>query len=166
MKPPALALPFHLRSLASLLRPCCQPAWAGQSPRFSSQFVDFGRDVSPSHRRWDRCNGVLFGPVLAQATDTIIINGNGCQVTEEDTSGLFLHSDLYLRIDFPDSHWRFGLRNQGLKGLSLVDVAIQAAQFTSKQYIIKHAGMTESSFPTTTERIVLGLERLQPYGSD
>jgi len=58
----------------------------------------------------------------AQATDVVIINGAGCQVTEEDAVGIFLHNDLYLRIDFTDSHWRFGLRNQGMKGLSLVDV--------------------------------------------
>lgn len=55
----------------------------------------------------------------AHATDHVIINGDGCQVTEEDAIGIYLHSDLYLRIDFADSHWRFGLRNQGLKGLSL-----------------------------------------------
>ena len=70
----------------------------------------------------------------AQASDRVIINGDGCQVTEEDAfdGGIFLNNNLYLRIDFPDSHWRFGLRNDGLKGLSLVDVGIQAAQFTSQ----------------------------------
>jgi hypothetical protein len=83
----------------------------------------------------------------AHATDRILINGDGCQVTEEDAVGIFLHSDLYLRIDFPDSHWRFGLRNLGLKGLNVVDVGIQAAQFTSKQYIIKRAGLTELFVP-------------------
>src|ERR1017187_4950458 len=67
---------------------------------------------------------VAFFLVLpaAQATDVVIINGAGCQVTEEDAIGIFLHNDLYLRIDFPDSHWRFGLVNQGMKGLALVDV--------------------------------------------
>ena len=89
----------------------------------------------------------LFTIVPAQATDRIIINGTGCQVTEEDAIGIFLQSNLYLRIDFPDSHWRFGLRNDGLKGLSLVDVSLQAGQFTSKQYIIKHAGMTDIFVP-------------------
>src|ERR1039458_5086494 len=84
---------------------------------------------------------VAFFLVLpaAQATDVVIINGAGCQVTEEDAIGIFLHNDLYLRIDFPDSHWRFGLVNQGMKGLALVDVGVQAAQFTTKQYIIKRA---------------------------
>jgi len=89
----------------------------------------------------------LLNVVPAQATDRIIINGNGCQVTEEDAIGIFLHSDLYLRIDFPDSHWRFGLRNDGLKGLSLVDVSLQAAQFASSEYMIKHAGMADIFVP-------------------
>ncbi len=83
----------------------------------------------------------------AQATDRIIINGDGCQVTEEDAIGIFLSSDLYLRVDFPDSHWRFGLRNQGMKGLNIVDVALQGAQFTSKQYIVKRAGMADMFVP-------------------
>ena len=83
----------------------------------------------------------------AQATDVVIINGAGCQVTEEDAVGIFLHNDLYLRIDFTDSHWRFGLRNQGMKGLSLVDVGVQAAQFTTKQYIIKRAGLADMFVP-------------------
>src|ERR1019366_3192947 len=74
---------------------------------------------------------VAFFLVLpaAQATDVVIINGAGCQVTEEDAIGIFLHNDLYLRIDFPDSHWRFGLVNQGMKGLALVDVGVQALEF-------------------------------------
>src|SRR5271169_1290626 len=83
----------------------------------------------------------------APAQDRIIINGTGCQVTEEDAIGIFLHSNLYLDIDFPDSHWRFGLRNDGLKGLSMVDVSLQAGQFASKQYIIKHAGMADIFVP-------------------
>src|SRR5208283_2124906 len=118
MKPPTLALPFHERSLASLpspLLPACvdlaiaailQPIrrlWPGRL----CLVIAVGIAVMAS----------FFDPVPAQATDSIIINGNGCQVTEEDTTGIFLHSDLYLRIDFPDSHWRFGLRNDGLKGL-------------------------------------------------
>jgi len=90
---------------------------------------------------------ILLASVPAQATDRIIINGNGCQVTEEDAVGIFLQSDLYLRIDFPDSHWRFGLRNQGIKGLRLVDVSLQAAQFSSKQYLIKDAGMADIFVP-------------------
>ena len=89
----------------------------------------------------------LFNLASAHATDRIIINGSGCQVTEEDAVGIFLQSNLYLRIDFPDSHWRFGLRNDGLKGLSMVDVSLQAGQFTSKQYIIKHAGMADIFVP-------------------
>jgi hypothetical protein len=89
----------------------------------------------------------LLSPGSAHATDRIIINGTGCQVTEEDAIGIFLHQNLYLDIDFPDSHWRFGLRNDGLKGLSLVDVSLQAAQLTSKQYIIKHAGMADIFVP-------------------
>ncbi len=88
-----------------------------------------------------------FNLVSAHATDRIIINGSGCQVTEEDAVGIFLQSNLYLRIDFPDSHWRFGLRNDGLKGLSMVDVSLQAGQFASKQYIIKHAGMADIFVP-------------------
>ena len=68
-------------------------------------------------------------------------------MTEEDAVGIFLQSDLYLRIDFPDSHWRFGLRNQGIKGLRLVDVSLQAAQLSSKQYLIKDAGMADIFVP-------------------
>ena len=90
---------------------------------------------------------LLLAAFPAQATDRIIINGNGCQVTEEDAVGIFLQSDLYLRIDFPDSHWRLGLRNQGIKGLRLVDVSLQAAQLGSKQYLIKDAGMADIFVP-------------------
>jgi hypothetical protein len=84
---------------------------------------------------------------LAQATDRIIINGQGCQVTEEDAIGIQLHQDLYLRIDYPNTHWRFGLRNMGLKGTQALDVAIQGAQYPSLQYIIKRAGMAEMFVP-------------------
>jgi hypothetical protein len=95
-----------------------------------------------------RTGACLVGIALYRDAGTsIIINGNGCQVTEEDAVGIFLQSNLYLRIDFPDSHWRFGLRNDGLKGLSLVDVSLQAGQFTSKQYMIKHAGMADIFVP-------------------
>lgn len=90
---------------------------------------------------------VLLITVAASATDRIIINGNGCQVTEEDAVGVILNSDLYLRVDFPDAHWRFGARNLGLKGLNLVDVSLQAAQFTSPQYLLKRAGLTEMFVP-------------------
>ena len=83
----------------------------------------------------------------AQATDRIIINGDGCQVTEEDAIGIFLSSDLYLRVDYPNTSWRFGLRNLGMKGLNIVDVALQGAQFTSKQYIVKRAGMADMFVP-------------------
>jgi Cu2+-containing amine oxidase len=88
---------------------------------------------------------------FALGQDQIIINGNSCQVTEEDAVLHFgrFRQNLYLRVDFPDSdsHWRFGLRNDGLKGLSIVDVSIQAAQFTSKQYMIKHAGLADIFVP-------------------
>jgi hypothetical protein len=84
---------------------------------------------------------------VAHATDRVIINTDGCQVTEEDALGIQLGHDLYLRIDYPDSHWRFGLRNQGLKGMAMVDVSIQAAQFPSRQYIIKHAGLADMFVP-------------------
>ena len=99
---------------------------------------------------------VLGFPALAtaQAADRIIINGSGCQVTEEDAIGIQLQSDLYLRVDYPDTHWRFGLRNLGMKGLNIVDVALQGAQFTSKQYIVKRAG---------PDRHVCSLRRSQPY---
>jgi len=108
--------------------------------------------VSPIQPRFVIASGIalmacFLGLVAAQATDRIIINGTGCQVTEEDAVGIYLQSNLYLRIDFPDSQWRFGLRNDGLKGLSLVDVSLQAAQFTSRQYIIKHAGMADIFVP-------------------
>jgi Cu2+-containing amine oxidase len=90
---------------------------------------------------------VFLALPVAQATDRLIINGDGCQVTEEDAVGIYLHSDLYLRVDYPDSHWRFGLVNQGMKGLNLVDVSLQAAQFTSRQYIIKRAGLADMFVP-------------------
>ena len=147
MKLSALALAFQERSLASLPSPLLA-ARAGLAIAI----------LQPIRWLWLRrprlviATGIAMiaafvGLVPARATDRIIINGNGCQVTEEDAVGIFLHSDLYLRIDFPDSHWRFGLRNQGLKGLNLVDVSLQAGQFTSKQYIIKHAGMADIFVP-------------------
>jgi primary-amine oxidase len=83
----------------------------------------------------------------AYATDVVIINGSGCQVTEEDAIGPVLHHDLYLRIDYPNTHWRFGLRNMGLKGTQALDVTLQGAQWTSPQYIIKRAGMAEMFVP-------------------
>jgi Cu2+-containing amine oxidase len=83
----------------------------------------------------------------AHAVDKILINDSACQVTEEDAIGVQLHTDLYLRVDFQNSHWRFGLRNQGLKGMAIVDVAIQAAQLPSRQYIIKHAGLADMFVP-------------------
>ncbi len=91
----------------------------------------------------------FVGVSPARAADRVIINGDGCQVTEEDAfdGGIYLLNNLYLRIDFPDSHWRFGLRNDGMKGLSLVDVGVQAAQFSTKQYIIKHAGLADMFVP-------------------
>ena len=96
----------------------------------------------------------LFSVCNALADDRIIINGSSCKVTEEDvptSSDYYLPptsvNDLYLRVDFPDSHWRFGLRNAGLKGLSMVDVSLQAGQFTAPQYIIKHGGLADIFVP-------------------
>ena len=68
-------------------------------------------------------------------------------MTEEDAIGIQLHQDLYLRIDYPNTHWRFGLRNMGMKGTQALDVTIQGAQYTSPQYIIKRAGMAEMFVP-------------------
>ena len=90
---------------------------------------------------------VLLAVTPASATDTVIINGTGCQVTEEDAVGIFLTHDLYLRIDYPNTHWRFGLRNMGLKGTQALDVSIQGAQYNSPQYIIKRAGLAEMFVP-------------------
>src|SRR5581483_5237844 len=89
---------------------------------------------------------ILLSVIPAFATDTVLINGNGYQVTEEDAVGL-LHHDLYLRIDYPNTHWRFGLRNMGLKGPQILDVTIQGAQYSSPQYVIKRAGMAEMFVP-------------------
>lgn len=90
---------------------------------------------------------VLLAAITAAATDRVIINATGCQVTEEDAIGIFLHQDLYLRIDYPNTHWRFGLRNMGMKGPQILDVAIQGAQYSSLQYIIKRAGLAEMFVP-------------------
>ena len=90
---------------------------------------------------------LLLAVIPASATDQVIINGTGCQVTEEDAVGLLLHHDLYLRIDYPNTHWRFGLRNMGLKGTQVLDVTLQGAQYTSPQYIIKRAGLAEMFVP-------------------
>ena len=116
------------------------------------------RRLGTRHSRLLMAGGIALMALLtssvafAQGRDKIIIDGNACQVTEEDAFpflGQFFQQNLYLRVDFPDSdsHWRFGLRNDGLKGLSIVDVAIQAAQFTSKQYMIKHAGLADIFVP-------------------
>jgi len=90
---------------------------------------------------------VLVAITPAAATDVVIINGPGCSVTEEDAVGLLLHHDLYLRIDYPDTHWRFSLRNMGMKGTQALNVTIQGAQYTSPQYIIKRAGLAEMFVP-------------------
>lgn len=145
---PALTLGFQKRPLASMLLPL---SLAGVALPIAA-FLRAIRRLWPGKERLVLTSGMvvlasLLNVVPAQATDRIIINGNGCQVTEEDAIGIFLHSDLYLRIDFPDSHWRFGLRNDGLKGLSLVDVSLQAAQFASSEYMIKHAGMADIFVP-------------------
>ena len=49
----------------------------------------------------------------ASAVDRVIINGTGCQVTEEDAVGIYLNQDLYLRIDYPNTHWRLRLAQHG-----------------------------------------------------
>ncbi len=90
---------------------------------------------------------VLFAITPAWATDTVIINGPGCTVTEEDAVGLLLHHDLYLRIDYPNTHWRFELRNMGMKGTQALNVTLQGAQWNSPQYLIKRAGMAEMFVP-------------------
>src|SRR5208337_468148 len=90
---------------------------------------------------------ILFAITSAWATDVVLINGNGCTVTEEAAVGLLLPQDLYLRIDFPNTHWRFGLRNLGMKGTQVTNVTVQGAQYTSPQYIIKRAGLAEMFVP-------------------
>ena len=55
--------------------------------------------------------------------------------------------DLYLRIDYPNTHWRFGLRNMGMKGTQALDVTLQGAQYNAPQYIIKRAGLAEMFVP-------------------
>jgi primary-amine oxidase len=90
---------------------------------------------------------LVLAVIPAAATDQVIINGPGCTVTEEDAIGIQLHHDLYLRIDYPNTHWRFGLRNMGLKGTQVLDVTIQGAQYQSPQYIIKRAGLAEMFVP-------------------
>src|SRR5215831_8870977 len=90
---------------------------------------------------------LVLAVIPAVATDQVIINGPGCTVTEEDAIGIQLHHDLYLRIDYPNTHWRFGLRNMGLKGTQVLDVTIQGAQYQTPQYIIKRAGLAEMFVP-------------------
>ncbi len=90
---------------------------------------------------------VLLAITPAVATDVVIINGPGCTVTEEDAVGILLHHDLYLRIDYPNTHWRFELRNMGLKGTQALNVTLQGAQWPSPQYLIKRAGMAEMFVP-------------------
>ena len=90
---------------------------------------------------------VLLTITPAAATDVVIINGPGCSVTEEDAVGLLLHHDLYLRIDYPNTHWRFELRNMGMKGTQALNVTLQGAQWNSPQYLIKRAGMAEMFVP-------------------
>ena len=128
-----------------------------RTTKWSACFAVFASEISLSHSRRNllrsgivACLGVavwLMAVAPAHALDRIIINGAGCQVTEEDAVGIQLHQDLYLRIDYPNTHWRFGLRNMGMKGTQALDVAIQGAQYTSPQYIIKRAGMAEMFVP-------------------
>ena len=90
---------------------------------------------------------VILLAISAAAEDVVIINGSGCTVTEEDAVGLLLHHDLYLRIDYPNTHWRFELRNIGMKGTQALNVTLQGAQWNSPQYLIKRAGMAEMFVP-------------------
>src|ERR1700739_3647380 len=117
-----------------------------------STFLAKGRHSSPQTLRILLASGlallaILLAVMPAAATDTVIINGNGCTVTEEDAVGLLLSHDLYLRIDYPNTHWRFGLRNMGQKGTQAHDITIQGAQYTSPQYVVKRAGMAEMFVP-------------------
>ncbi len=72
----------------------------------------------------------------------------------DDYGSCYYNKDLYLRIDFPDpdpnkpgTHWRLGLRSEGLKGLRIVDVAVKAAQLTERKYVIKDAGLADIFVP-------------------
>jgi hypothetical protein len=122
------------------------------APLSLSTLLTKARRVLPQPLRVLLASGValvalLLAVVPAAATDQVIINGNGCTVTEEDAIGLLLTHDLYLRIDFPNTHWRFGMRNMGQKGPQVLNVTIQGAQYTAPQYIIKRAGMAEMFVP-------------------
>jgi primary-amine oxidase len=132
-------------SLLSTLLP------ASNQPDHAVPAGPFRRIRSGSSRRLLACGiallAVLFAITSASATDVVLINGNGCTVTEEAAVGLLLPQDLYLRIDFPNTHWRFGLRNLGMKGTQVTNVTIQGAQYTSPQYIIKRAGLAEMFVP-------------------
>ena len=70
-------------------------------------------------------SALLTAVVPAHATDRIIINGSGCQVTEEDAIGVTLHQDLYLRIDYPNTHWR-GVLEPGRIAKNRAEVEIVA----------------------------------------
>jgi Copper amine oxidase, enzyme domain len=119
---------------------------------------------------------MLLTTGIASAQDRLIINSSSCQVIQEDydldfctycancnnktkpqsddTGPCYYNKNLYLRVDFPDpdktkpgTHWRFGLRDDGLKGLSIVDVTVQAAQLGTPVYAIKHAGLADIFVP-------------------
>ncbi len=133
----SLSLARLLTTLLSLMKPATRPGRQRTRPRQLRIAATCGAALI----------GVLLAVSSAAATDVVIINGNGCQVTEEDAVGIFLTHDLYLRIDYPNTHWRFGLRNMGMKGPQALDVSIQGAQYTSPQYIIKRAGLAEMFVP-------------------
>src|SRR5215813_4918616 len=84
----------------------------------------------------------ITGASAQRGTPVTLFGNSSCKVIEEDAipfrfgSSYFFRQDLYMQIVFPDSKWRVGLRNDGLKGLSLVDVSLQAGQLTSPQYTI------------------------------
>ena len=72
----------------------------------------------------------------------------------DDTQKCYYNKDVYLRVDFPDpvpgkpgTHWRFGLRDDGLKGLSIVDATVKAGQLPAPVYVIKHAGLADIFVP-------------------
>ena len=103
----------------------------------------------------------------AQAKDRIIINGTGCQVTEEDAIGIFLHSNLYLESTSPTPIGALDCATTGSRALEPGGCFLQAAQLTSKQYMIKHAGMTDIFVPYDDGSYSpYDMRGLQQYGPD
>ena len=126
----AMALPFVHRSVTSVS--FLLLTFSGVAVAGFEALRHWGRDS----RAWVAAGIallILAAAAPARATDRMLINGDGCQVTEEDAVGIFLSSDLYLRVDFPDSHWRFGLRNQGLKGMASTCGGMAASRCQSRR---------------------------------